>query len=93
LPLALGAHQGPLAGTVPASGSALRRARGAQHDAPALRSGDVTAGALLLSIVAVEWGGAFLYRVSTGGEPATDFQRRFYRAGHAHAACWSPWGC
>jgi len=44
-----------------------------------------TAGALLLSIVAVEWGGAFLYRVSTGGEPATDFQRRFYRAGHAHA--------
>jgi hypothetical protein len=44
-----------------------------------------TAGVLLLTLVAVEWGGTFLLRVSTAGVPATDFQRGFYRAGHAHA--------
>jgi hypothetical protein len=44
-----------------------------------------TAGILLLSVVAVEWGGAFLFRVATGRVGATDVQRRLYRAGHAHA--------
>ncbi|WP_426595303.1 hypothetical protein ACPPVS_06980 [Cellulomonas sp. McL0617] len=44
-----------------------------------------TAGIVALTVVAVESGGAFLLRVQTGGEPATDFQRNFYRAGHAHA--------
>jgi len=44
-----------------------------------------TAGVLLLSLLAVEWGGAFLLRVAQDGVPATDLQRRFYRAGHAHA--------
>lgn len=44
-----------------------------------------TAGAVLLTIVAVESGGAFMLGVVTGGVAATDFQRRFFRAGHAHA--------
>jgi hypothetical protein len=44
-----------------------------------------TAGVLLLSLLAVEWGGTFLLRVTAGGVPATDLQRRLYRAGHAHA--------
>ena len=44
-----------------------------------------TAGILLLTLVAVEWGGVFLYRVVGGRVGATDFQRAFFRAGHAHA--------
>ncbi len=44
-----------------------------------------TAGVLLLSLLAVEWGGAFLLKVVQGGVEATDLQRRLYRAGHAHA--------
>jgi hypothetical protein len=44
-----------------------------------------TAGVLLLSLLAVEWGGTFVLRVTSGGVPATDLQRRLYRAGHAHA--------
>jgi|1186.fasta_scaffold45582_3 hypothetical protein len=44
-----------------------------------------TAGVLLLSLLAVEWGGAFLIRVAQGDVEATDLQRRLYRAGHAHA--------
>ncbi len=43
------------------------------------------AGVLLLSLLAVEWGGAFLLRVAQGDVEATDLQRRLYRAGHAHA--------
>jgi uncharacterized membrane protein YjfL (UPF0719 family) len=45
----------------------------------------VTAGVVALSVVAIESGGAFLLRVVTGKEQATDFQKSFYRAGHAHA--------
>jgi hypothetical protein len=44
-----------------------------------------TAGVLLLTIVAVEYGGTFMLRVVRRGVPATAFQRAFYRAGHAHA--------
>src|SRR3989337_1215303 len=44
-----------------------------------------TAGILLLTIVAVEYGGLFMLRVVRGGRAATDFQRAFFRAGHAHA--------
>ena len=44
-----------------------------------------TAGVLLLSLLAVEWGGTFLLRVAQGHVEATDLQRRLYRAGHAHA--------
>jgi uncharacterized membrane protein SirB2 len=44
-----------------------------------------TAGVVLLTVVAIESGGAFMLRVVTGAVPTTDFQRRFFRAGHAHA--------
>ena len=44
-----------------------------------------TAGIVALTVVAIESGGLFLLRVHSGREPATDFQKSFYRAGHAHA--------
>jgi hypothetical protein len=44
-----------------------------------------TAGVLLLAIVTIEYGGTFLFRVVSGGFPATEFQKSFFRAGHAHA--------
>ena len=44
-----------------------------------------TAGVLLLALVAVEYGGTFLLRVSRGSQPATPLQQSFFRAGHAHA--------
>lgn len=44
-----------------------------------------TAGVLLLTIVFIEYGGLFVLRITRGGAPATDLQRRFNRAGHAHA--------
>jgi hypothetical protein len=44
-----------------------------------------TAGVLLITLVLVEWGGLVVLRIARGQQPATDFQRRFARAGHAHA--------
>jgi len=44
-----------------------------------------TAGVVALTVVAIESGGWFLLRVATGRQQATDFQRSFFRAGHAHA--------
>lgn len=44
-----------------------------------------TAGVLLLTIVAVEYGGWLMLRVVRGRQPATPFQHAFFRAGHAHA--------
>jgi hypothetical protein len=44
-----------------------------------------TAGILLLTIVFVEYGGTYLLRIVRGRSPATEFQRSFARAGHAHA--------
>ncbi|HEY3210647.1 MAG TPA: hypothetical protein VGL18_12820 [Actinomycetota bacterium] len=44
-----------------------------------------TAGVILLTIVAVEYGGTFMLRVVRGRVPATEFQKAFFRAGHAHA--------
>lgn len=49
------------------------------------QSAQVTAGVVLLAAVTVTSGGAFLAKVASGGVPATDFQRSFYRAGHGHA--------
>jgi len=45
----------------------------------------MTAGVLLLAIVAVESGGLFMLRVVRGKEPSTGIQQSFFRAGHAHA--------
>lgn len=44
-----------------------------------------TAGVLLLTLVAVEYGGWFMLRVVRGRQPTTAFQQAFFRAGHAHA--------
>jgi hypothetical protein len=44
-----------------------------------------TAGILLLTIVFIEYGGTFVLRLVRGSVPATEFQRSFARAGHAHA--------
>jgi hypothetical protein len=43
------------------------------------------AGVLLVSVIAIEWGGTFMLRVVRGRVPMTEFQRSFARAGHAHA--------
>lgn len=45
----------------------------------------MTAGVLLLTIVAIEYGGWFLLRIVRGRQPVTSFQQAFFRAGHAHA--------
>jgi len=45
----------------------------------------VMAGILLVAIPTIEFGGVFLLRIIRGRKPATDLQRRFFRAGHAHA--------
>jgi hypothetical protein len=54
---------------------------------PLLLSPDAraTAGVLLLTLVAVESGGWFMLRLVRGRRPATEFQKAFFRAGHAHA--------
>lgn len=44
-----------------------------------------TAGVVLLTVVFIEYGGYFMLRLVRGAQPATDFQRSFFRAGHAHA--------
>ena len=49
------------------------------------QSAQTTAGIVLLTAVTVTSGGAFLAKVASGGVPATNFQRSFYRAGHGHA--------
>lgn len=49
------------------------------------RTSQLTAGFLLLSIVAVEFGGWHLTNVSRGLVELSDFQVAFNRAGHAHA--------
>jgi hypothetical protein len=45
----------------------------------------ITAGAVLLTVVTIEYGGTFLLRIARGHVPATDLQKTFFRAGHAHA--------
>lgn len=44
-----------------------------------------TAGIVFLAAITVTSGGWFLTRVSLGSVEATEFQRSFFRAGHAHA--------
>ena len=45
----------------------------------------ITAGSTLLAVVAVAYGGRFVFTATNGGFPANDLQQRFFRAGHAHA--------
>jgi hypothetical protein len=44
-----------------------------------------TAGILLITIVAIEYGGWFMVKIARGHQPMTPFQRSFARAGHGHA--------
>jgi hypothetical protein len=44
-----------------------------------------TAGILLLTLAAVEYGGVFLLSIHRGKKEFTEFQRSSFRAGHAHA--------
>jgi len=48
-------------------------------------SSKTTAGILLITVVGIAYGGTFMLRVVGGGVPVTDFQKAFFRAGHAHA--------
>lgn len=44
-----------------------------------------TGGVVLLTVVAIAYGGTFLLRVLGGGVPANALQQSYFRAGHAHA--------
>lgn len=48
-------------------------------------SDTITAGAVLLAVVAIAYGGTFLLRVHAGKPPTNELQKAFFRAGHAHA--------
>jgi hypothetical protein len=43
------------------------------------------AGAVLLTIVTIQFGGWFMTKIVRGDVPMTDFQKSFARAGHGHA--------
>ena len=43
------------------------------------------AGAILLTIVTIQFGGWFMTKIVRGDVPMTDFQKSFARAGHGHA--------
>jgi uncharacterized membrane protein len=46
----------------------------------------VSTGIILLIVITIAYGGTFLVKVASGGVPANDLQKNFFRAGHAHAA-------
>lgn len=45
----------------------------------------ISSGVILLSVIAIAYGGTFLLKVTTGVVEANELQQRFFRAGHAHA--------
>ena len=45
----------------------------------------ISTGVLLLIVITIAYGGTFLLKVTTGKVETNDLQRRFFRAGHAHA--------
>lgn len=45
----------------------------------------ISAGVVLLTVIGIAYGGAFLLRVVGRTVPANDLQRSYSRAGHAHA--------
>src|SRR5437588_9631716 len=67
-------------------GESLNRNEVSMHTILLLSSNSrSTAGVLLLTIVAIEYGGWFMLRVVRGRQPATPFQQAFFRGGHSHA--------
>lgn len=63
----------------------LDRQRTSDSDTLALSAASRGAAGVLLTLVAVEYGGWFMLLVVRGRHPATPFQLSFFRAGHAHA--------
>jgi len=57
----------------------------ARNDMDLSADARLTAGILLVTIVAVESGGAYMLRAVRGAVEVTPFQLAFARAGHAHA--------
>jgi hypothetical protein len=45
----------------------------------------IVAGAILITIVTIQFGGWFLTKIVRGDVPMTEFQKSFARAGHGHA--------
>lgn len=45
----------------------------------------IIAGAVLLTVIGIAYGGFFLTTVQRGKVPANALQKSFFRAGHAHA--------
>ncbi len=45
----------------------------------------IIAGAILLTIVTIQFGGWFMTKIVRGDVPMTEFQKSFARAGHGHA--------
>ncbi len=45
----------------------------------------ITAGAVVLAVITIAFGGTFVLRVVTGKQKANALQKGFFRAGHAHA--------
>jgi cytochrome bd-type quinol oxidase subunit 2 len=45
----------------------------------------VSVGVVLLIVLTIAYGGTFVLSVTRGNVRANDLQRRFFRAGHAHA--------
>jgi hypothetical protein len=45
----------------------------------------ISTGVIVLIVITIAYGGTFLLKISTGAVAANDLQRRFFRAGHAHA--------
>lgn len=46
---------------------------------------EIIAGSVLLTVIAIAYGGYFLTTVVRGSVPANALQKTFFRAGHAHA--------
>lgn len=45
----------------------------------------ITTGVVLLTVIAIAYGGTFMLRVLSGRQGANALQKSFFRAGHAHA--------
>lgn len=45
----------------------------------------ISAGVILLTVIAIAYGGTFLLRIANGSAAANELQRTYFRAGHAHA--------
>lgn len=45
----------------------------------------IVAGVVILTVIGIMSGGAFLLRIATRGLPFNGLQKSFFRAGHAHA--------